>query len=105
MLEKAGAVGWVHSYELHGHPVAITNATHNGAATHLPNGKIQKNLHQATHRNAFFGTNEQAADAQAIDERNAAFRASLPSGNDRFRRLHARVTPLIRSVHQGASPD
>jgi hypothetical protein len=104
LLEQAGAVGWVHGYELNGHSVSVSDATHNGAATHLPDGKIQKNLHQATHRNAFLGANEQAADAKAIDERNAAFRASLPSRNNGFRRLYARVTPLIRSVHQGAFP-
>jgi hypothetical protein len=92
LLEQAGAVGWVHGYELNGHSVSVSDATHNG------------DLHQATHRNAFLGANEQAADAKAIDERNAAFRARLPSRNNGFRRLYARVTPLIRSVHQGAFP-
>jgi len=42
LLEQAGAVGWVHGYELNGHSVSVSDATHNGAATHLPDRKIKR---------------------------------------------------------------
>ena len=104
MLKEAGAVGGIHGDELNGDAVAIADAADDGASADLTYGKIEKDLHETAEGEGFLGADEESADGEAFDKRNAAFGAGLPGRDHVFRRLYTRITPLIRSVHQGAFP-
>jgi len=102
LLEEAGAVGGVHGDELNGDAVTIADAADDGASADLAHGKIEQDLHETAEGEGLFGADEESADGETFDKRNAAFGAGLPSRNDIFGRLYTGITPLIRSVHQGA---
>ena len=84
--------------------MAIADAADDGASADLAYGKIEKDLHEAAERDGFLGADEQAAEGETFDERNTAFGAGLPGRDHVSGRFYTRITPLIRSVHQGAFP-
>lgn len=101
LLEEAGAVSGIHGDELDGHAVTFADTANDGAAAHLSNGKVQQDLNEAAERKALFGANKNSAKAKALDVRDPALRACLPSHKHGFGGLDAGIAPLIMSVHQG----
>ena len=96
---EEGAVAGVHGDDLEGHAGVCMNAADDGASANLSSGGIQQELHGTANGYWALGANEKATEGEAVQVRDVAGHAGLPSDDEGFRRTDPGVFALIWREH------
>lgn len=78
------------------------NATDYGAATNLPCGGIQQELHGTAEGHGALGADKEATECEAVHVGDVTGHPGLPGDDEGFRRTDTWIFALIRSEHNKA---
>ncbi len=102
---EEGAVAGVHGDDLEGHAGFFVNAADDSATANLSRGGIQQELHGTAQWDGPLGTDEEAAEGEAVHVGDVAGHAGLPGGEEGPGRLDAGVFALVWRGHKKGQTD